>query len=142
MTSVKIRHHPQLVTLIGVAQHENYYYIISQYCHGATLFDILHESQVPLPWRTRVSIAKQIAKGMLFLHTNQPPIIHRDLKSLKYSFDLFSVLLVNKYSDKHPDSMQIKIADFGLSRDFASTYMTGTLGTYVIILIFQHWMAP
>lgn len=29
MTSVKIRHHPQLVTLIGVAQHENYYYIIS-----------------------------------------------------------------------------------------------------------------
>ena len=38
---------------------------------------------------------------------------------------------MNKYSDKHPDSMQIKIADFGLSRDFASTYMTGTLGTYV-----------
>lgn len=29
MTSVKIRHHPQLVTLIGVAQHDNYYYIIS-----------------------------------------------------------------------------------------------------------------
>ena len=27
--------------------------------------------------------------------------------------------------------MQIKIADFGLSRDFASTYMTGVLGTYV-----------
>lgn len=42
MTSVKIRHHPQLVTLIGVAQHETYYYIISEYCHGATLFDILH----------------------------------------------------------------------------------------------------
>ena len=38
---------------------------------------------------------------------------------------------MNKYSDKHPDSMQIKIADFGLSRDFASNYMTGTLGTYV-----------
>jgi hypothetical protein len=29
--------------------------------------------------------------------------------------------------------MQIKIADFGLSRDFASNYMTGTLGTYVKI---------
>lgn len=53
-----------------------------------------------------------------------------------------SVLLVNKYSDKHPDSMQIKIADFGLSRDFASTYMTGTLGTYVIYSNIQHWMAP
>lgn len=42
MTSVKIRHHPQLVTLIGVSQHDNYYYIISEYCHGATLFDVLH----------------------------------------------------------------------------------------------------
>lgn len=38
--------------------------------------------------------------------------------------------------------MQIKIADFGLSRDFASTYMTGTLGTYVIYSNIQHWMAP
>jgi serine/threonine protein kinase len=84
MTSVKVRHHPQLVTLIGVAQHQNYYYIINEYCHGATLFDILHESKLPLPWKTRISIAKQIAKGMLFLHTNEPPIIHRDLKSLKY----------------------------------------------------------
>jgi hypothetical protein len=33
--------------------------------------------------------------------------------------------------------MQIKIADFGLSRDFASTYMTGTLGTYVKINLFS-----
>lgn len=29
MTSVRIRHHPQLVTLIGVAQHDNFYYIIN-----------------------------------------------------------------------------------------------------------------
>ena len=43
---------------------------------------------------------------------------------------------MNKYTDKHPENMQIKIADFGLSRDFASTYMTGTLGTYVSISLF------
>jgi hypothetical protein len=40
-------------------------------------------------------------------------------------------LLVNKYNGELEP--QIKIADFGLSRDFASTYMTGTLGTYVKI---------
>ena len=43
--------------------------------------------------------------------------------------NLLSVLLVHKYNGE--DEPQIKIADFGLSRDFASTYMTGTLGTYV-----------
>jgi len=41
------------------------------------------------------------------------------------------------------ENLDLKIADFGLSRDFASTYMTGTLGTYVYFLsITQHWMAP
>lgn len=33
--------------------------------------------------KAKLHIAKQIAKGMIFLHTNDPPIIHRDLKSLK-----------------------------------------------------------
>jgi hypothetical protein len=41
------------------------------------------------------------------------------------------VLLFHKYDANNPDILQIKIADFGLSRDYASTYMTGTLGTYV-----------
>jgi serine/threonine protein kinase len=126
MTSVKIRHHPSLVTLIGIAEYQNEYYIINEFCNGATLFDFLHESNHTISMKVKLSIAKQIARGMLFLHTNDPPIIHRDLKSL-------NILLVNKYNGE--DNPQIKIADFGLSRDFASTYMTGTLGTY-------HWMAP
>ena len=46
-------------------------------------------------------------------------------------YSLRSVLLFHKYDPNNPDMVQIKIADFGLSRDYASTYMTGTLGTYV-----------
>lgn len=133
MTSVRIRHHPQLVTLIGVSEHDKYFYIINEYCNGSTLFDLLHESQDRLPWPCRINIAKQIAKGMLFLHTNDPPIIHRDLKSLKYFMYYISVLLISKYDPSNSDTTCIKIADFGLSRDYASTYMTGTLGTYVLI---------
>ena len=41
---------------------------------------------------------------------------------------------MNKFDASNPDLVQLKIADFGLSRDYASTYMTGTLGTYVNIL--------
>jgi serine/threonine protein kinase len=59
-------------------------YIVSEFCHGGTLFELLHETKIPVLWANKVSIAKQIAKGMLFLHSNQPPTIHRDLKSLKY----------------------------------------------------------
>lgn len=52
-------------------------------------------------------------------------------------FIIFSVLLVNQYDEKNPDLTQVKIADFGLSRDYASNYMTGTLGTYVILILFS-----
>lgn len=41
------------------------------------------------------------AKGMLYLHTRQPPILHRDLKS------------ANLLVDKH---WRVKVADFNLSR--------------------------
>lgn len=34
MTSVRIRHHPQLVTLIGVSEHQQYFYIINEFCDG------------------------------------------------------------------------------------------------------------
>lgn len=65
---------------------------------------------------------------MNFLHTNQPPIIHRDLKSL-------NILLTEKI-DKPTDCTKIKISDFGLSKiikqiDGSKAQMTGQLGTCV-----------
>jgi len=34
-----------------------------------------------LTWRRRLNMALDAAKGMLYLHSRKPPIIHRDLKS-------------------------------------------------------------
>jgi len=49
------------------------------------LFNILHQQRnLIITWETRLKILLEIAIGMNFLHTNVPPIIHRDLKSLKY----------------------------------------------------------
>lgn len=57
------------------------------------------------------------------LHTANPVIIHRDLKSLN--------LLVD-------DRYTVKVSDFGLARFKApssASYMTAQCGTF-------HWMAP
>ena len=67
---------------------------------------------------------------MNFLHTNDPPIIHRDLKSL-------NILLTSKI-EKPTDMTSCKISDFGLSKiisklDSAKEAMTGQLGTSVSI---------
>ena len=34
-----------------------------------------------MPLDLRLSMAVDVAEGMLYLHTRDPPIIHRDLKS-------------------------------------------------------------
>ena len=84
----------------------------------------------------RKYVLYEIAVGINFLHTNTPPIIHRDLKSLKYKSLSNSILLTEKI-EKPSDTTKIKISDFGLSKiikhlDNEKDKMTGQLGTCVI----------
>jgi Serine/threonine protein kinase len=63
----------------------------------------------------------EIASGMAFLHSNNPPVLHRDLKSL-------NLLLTDEISSIH-DSAVVKITDFGVSRLLSDEKMTGMTGT-------------
>ena len=54
-----------------------------------------------LDWSKRLGMALDAAKGMLYLHSHRPLIIHRDLKS------------PNLLVDKH---WRVKVTDFNLSR--------------------------
>jgi serine/threonine protein kinase len=38
-------------------------------------------AETALTWPLRLKIAKDVAKGMAFLHSMNPPIMHRDLKT-------------------------------------------------------------
>eukprot|EP00340_Litonotus_pictus_P000076 CAMPEP_0170523400 /NCGR_PEP_ID=MMETSP0209-20121228/8833_1 /TAXON_ID=665100 ORGANISM="Litonotus pictus, Strain P1" /NCGR_SAMPLE_ID=MMETSP0209 /ASSEMBLY_ACC=CAM_ASM_000301 /LENGTH=1000 /DNA_ID=CAMNT_0010811473 /DNA_START=663 /DNA_END=3665 /DNA_ORIENTATION=- len=133
VSSLSMMRHPHLVLFMGAIAENDNISIVTEYCAGGTLFKLLHDKQVIFPWELRVRILYDIAVGMNFLHTNKPPIIHRDLKSL-------NILLTDKV-EKITDTTKIKISDFGLSKiiekiDSASFIpMTGQLGTC-------HWMAP
>uniref|UniRef100_A0A6A7GAJ4 non-specific serine/threonine protein kinase n=1 Tax=Hirondellea gigas TaxID=1518452 RepID=A0A6A7GAJ4_9CRUS len=85
-----------------------------------SLFDLLHNTSIPLPWRIKVKMALGTARGLEFLHLCDPPILHRDLKSA-------NILL-----DQHFDP---RLADFGLSREKVMTTMTAQTGTF-------QWMSP
>ena len=55
--------------------------IVTEYVPGGSLFGVLHEQKRPLDVLTKLDIALDVARGMDYLHTLPPPIIHRDLNS-------------------------------------------------------------
>lgn len=99
--------HPNIVIFMGLVMDP--VCLVTEYCHNGNLFDLLHDTvdeneehyAVQIPWQRRVRIALDVARGMNFLHTSTPIIIHRDLKSL-------NILVDEKWT--------AKVSDFGLSR--------------------------
>lgn len=80
-------HHPNIVMFLGAVVQAPHFMMVSEFMHHGSLADLLHNSEVAIGWAERISIAKQAARGMLYLHSFNPPIIHRDLKSLNILVD-------------------------------------------------------
>ncbi len=90
--------------------------IVTEFMPKGSLFDVLHDERylkilsptyniltlprVDLPWERRLSMAKDTAKGLTFLHCSDPPTLHNDLKSQN--------LLVSH-------NWVCKVSDFGLT---------------------------
>ncbi|XP_062119409.1 probable leucine-rich repeat receptor-like protein kinase At1g68400 [Humulus lupulus] len=109
----------QQMQLLGKTRHANLVQIVSFYYskdeklviyefvpHG-TLFELLHEKRgigrAPLNWGTRLSIIKDIAKGLNFLHQSLPHhrVPHANLKS------------TNVLIHQHHHNFHSKLTDFG-----------------------------
>ena len=87
--------------------------IVVEFMPRGNLRSLIQKSD--LPFRTKMLFAKQIASAMSWLHSNQPPIIHRDLKA--------SNILVAKHD-------LVKVSDFGLSMAKTTDVTTdSTVGT-------------
>ena len=95
---------------------------MTEFLPRGSLFKLLHRSTIQLDLRRRLRMAEDVAKGMHYLHTCDPMIVHRDLKSPN--------LLVDR-------NWCVKVTDFGLSRMKHSTFLStkSNAGT-------AEWMAP
>ncbi|PKI42321.1 hypothetical protein CRG98_037292 [Punica granatum] len=103
-----IVHHRNLVSLVGYCDDAENMALIYEFMENGDLRHHLSDqsSTYVLTWKDRLRIAVDAAQGLDYLHNGcKPPIIHRDLKT--------SNILLN-------ESMQAKIADFGLSKAFAA----------------------
>lgn len=83
--------HPNLVKLLGFSV--NPYSIIMELVPKGTLYDLVNNQEFKMDWNLRLKIALDIAQGMAYMHSKNPPYFHRDLKTpniLVCSRDSFS----------------------------------------------------
>jgi serine/threonine protein kinase len=95
-------HHPRLVNLLGFCVDSNdTKLLVVEYMPNGTLYDLLHSpSRSPPGWIRRLRFAAQIAKAVQALHSANPPVIHRDIKSSNVLID---------------ENRNARLGDFGLA---------------------------
>nr|XP_031862308.1 uncharacterized protein CI109_002273 [Kwoniella shandongensis]KAA5529380.1 hypothetical protein CI109_002273 [Kwoniella shandongensis] len=117
--------HPNIVKFRGICIPEDSSQIpcmlVSELCENGDLFDYIRN--VPCPTLKRLlGLMLDLSRGLEYLHTRKPSIIHRDCKS--------SNILINRQG-------QAKVGDFGLARVKNSTrsMIRSLVGTV-------NWQAP
>ncbi|KDO25159.1 TKL protein kinase [Saprolegnia parasitica CBS 223.65] len=113
---------PYIVQFIGVSWHQpRDMECVLEYMNRGNLQDYLaRHSPTTYPWAAKLEAIVSIVRGLIYLHTLDPPIIHRDLRSRNVLLD----------SEKGT-----KINDFGSSRETSEQSMTNGVGSY-------QWAAP
>ncbi|GMF30905.1 unnamed protein product [Phytophthora fragariaefolia] len=118
--------HPRIVRLIGVAWDSLADLCsVAEYMKGGDLRSFLNhvEYQEHRPHGfdfEKARIALHVAHSLTYLHSLDPLVLHRDLKSK-------NILLT--------ENIEAKITDFGVSRESSDRTMTAGVGTSL-------WMAP
>ncbi|KAJ1278569.1 hypothetical protein BS78_04G089600 [Paspalum vaginatum] len=114
--------HPNVVLFLGYVTQPPNLSILTEYLPRGSLYRLLHRPNSQIDEVRRLKMALDVAKGMNYLHSSHPTIVHRDLKSPN--------LLVDK-------NWVVKVSDFGMSRLKHHTFLSSksTAGT-------PEWMAP
>merc|ERR1712226_1006369 len=76
---------------------------------NGSLYELLHKRRARLSFGEQHAITRNVAEGVVFLHSRVPPFVHRDLKSLNVVLDM---------------SLAAKLCDFGLTQSMEKTHIS------------------
>lgn len=93
--------HPALPRVSDYFTEENCAFLIMQYIGGADLAETLARQPGPLPMRSVIAWADQLLDALIYLHTHDRQIIHRDIKP---------------HNLKIAETGRIALLDFGLAK--------------------------
>ncbi|MBV9711495.1 MAG: serine/threonine protein kinase, partial [Ktedonobacteraceae bacterium] len=110
--------HPNLPAFTGFFSEGQRYYMVMEYVDGNTLEELLERNNAPFSERRVLGWARQLCDVLEYLHSQNPPIIFRDMKP-------GNIMLTR--------NGRIKLIDFGIARFFRprgsqDTQLLGTPG--------------
>ncbi len=109
--------HPVLPRIVDIIDNGITMYVIMDFIEGRSLEAVLKEKG-PQPEEKVIKWAMQLCEGLQYLHSQNPPVIYRDMKP-------DNVMLKDEEKDI------IKLIDFGIAREYKeqNTKDTTVLGT-------------
>lgn len=114
--------HPSIVQFLGICIFKDCRVpVLVMECLEASLESLLDQGKT-LSISIKTSVLLDVAKGLVYLHSHSPPVIHRDLTAR-------NVLLTS--------TIQAKIADLGNARIIESQKLTKTLSTAPGTLVYM-----
>jgi hypothetical protein len=128
VTLLKVCSHPHIVQYFWHWQEGRESHMMMELMPESLATHIDKRNDTPFPLHVAIDIMLQIAKAMQYLHSKRPQkIVHRDLKP--------SNILVKPFPESSDGYMQVKLADFGVSKFYKKTktfsLQTPNLGTSV-----------
>jgi tRNA A-37 threonylcarbamoyl transferase component Bud32 len=111
--------HPQIVKLKDLFLEDHRAYLVLEHMTGQNLKDLVAE-QGPLPAKEIFRLARQMCEILVYLHGQQPPVVHRDFTPDNLILDLDG---------------QIKLIDFSVAQSFTSNVTGSVVGK-------PHYIAP
>jgi serine/threonine protein kinase len=98
--------------------HENRQYLVMELVEGKDLGELLEERKTPFPLEDVLRWTEQLLDALDYLHTQHPPIFHRDIKPQNL---------------KLTPRGKIKLLDFGIAKGGTETANSSSIGNQTFV---------